>query len=129
MSEIDEQVAVPRWLYDRLLADAAAWREFGQQLHGEVPVLALLTESPHVRELIRDWFEWFRRRQAAAASHAISAAGGWTGVAGAPTYAELRRRRAQPGDVADDARRRRGEYRGGPVDWGTGLPIDSGCGS
>ncbi|WP_168587715.1 hypothetical protein [Saccharopolyspora sp. ASAGF58] len=128
MSKIDERVAVPRWLYDRLLVDAARWREFGQELYCEVPVLGLLAESPYVRDLILGWVEWNRRCQAADASHAISGAVKWTG-AGALTYAELRRRRAQLGALAEDARRRRGAYFGGPVDWDTGMPIAPGCGS
>ncbi|TDD40271.1 hypothetical protein [Saccharopolyspora elongata] len=128
MAEIGDRIAVPRGVYDRLLADAAAWRDFAERLHDELLVLARLIESPHLRELIRDWFEWERRSRMVRSSHAISAVADWSLLAGVPTYADLQRRRAQPGEVAAEARRRRGEYVGGPVDWHTGLPIRVDCG-
>ncbi|MEU5853567.1 hypothetical protein [Saccharopolyspora shandongensis] len=128
MAEIGDRIVLPRRVYDRLLADAAAWRDFADGLHDELPVLAQLIESPHLRELIRDWFEWEWRSRMVRSSHAISAREDWTLLAGVPTYADLRRRRAHPGEVAAEARRRRGEYVGGPVDWHSGLPIHVDCG-
>ncbi len=118
-----EMISVPRRVYDRLAADAAAWRELGQRLWGELPAVALLAESAHVRELISEWFEWDRRRHESEASHALSAALDWKSAAEAPTFAELQRRRAQPGPPADAAHARRGEYVGGPVDWATGQSL------
>jgi hypothetical protein len=51
----------------------------------------------------------------------VAAAQNWSNVG--PSYAELARRRAEPGPIANAWRARLGnEYRGGPVDWTTGQP-------
>lgn len=79
-----------------------------------------LTSSPHVTELVAEWFEWQRRATAADDSQAVSASATWSRLG--PTYGELERRRSVPGQAYQDATTRRGEYTGGPVDWTTGRP-------
>ncbi|MGK3203221.1 hypothetical protein [Amycolatopsis sp. MEPSY49] len=74
------RVTIPFAEYRALTLDAAAWR--------------LLNTSPHVAELLAEWIEWDRRRTLRETSNAVSAAADWRALAGAPTYAELERRRA-----------------------------------
>ncbi|CAM04339.1 hypothetical protein A8924_5464 [Saccharopolyspora erythraea NRRL 2338] len=125
MSSGKNMISIPRGVYDLLVAEAACWREASCWLWSELPKVALLVESPQVRDLIGEWIEWDRRRRDAANSHAVSAACDWRRAAAAPTYAELQRRRAQPGPTAEQARARHGGYRGGPVDWHTGRCLSS----
>ncbi len=54
----------------------------------------LLTSSPHVVDVLFEFREWCRRAGFRQTSSAVSAAANWAGLAGAPTYAELARRRA-----------------------------------
>ncbi|GAA2791477.1 hypothetical protein GCM10010470_27880 [Saccharopolyspora taberi] len=51
-------------------------------------------------ELGATFREWHRRCLASESSKAISAAENWARIAASPTYAELERRRAQPGPMA-----------------------------
>ncbi|WP_328645302.1 hypothetical protein OHS58_34960 [Amycolatopsis sp. NBC_00348] len=74
------RVTIPFAEYRALTLDAAAWR--------------LLNTSPHIVELLAEWVEWDRRRTLRETSNAVSAAADWRALAGAPTYAELERRRA-----------------------------------
>lgn len=54
----------------------------------------ILANSPHILDLLAEWAEWHQRRGQRDVSHAISGPDGyWTLRAGAPSYAELRRRR------------------------------------
>ncbi|QUH04232.1 hypothetical protein HUO13_28655 [Saccharopolyspora erythraea] len=124
MSPDNSMISIPCSVYDLLVAEAACWRETSCWLWSELPKVALLVESPQVRDLIGEWIEWDRRRRAAATSHAISAAHDWRRTAGVPTYAELQRRRARPGLLAVQAHARHGGYRGGPVDWHTGRCLE-----
>lgn len=74
-------------------------------------------------ELGETFIEWHARLLASKSSHAISAAENWAAIAAAPTYAELRYRRTNPGAMHAEFTCRHGhEYRGGPVDWATGRP-------
>lgn len=73
-------VTIPWHEYRDLVTDAAHWR--------------LLQTSPHVAELCAEWIEWNRRRTLRETSNAVSATADWRTLAGAPTYAELERRRA-----------------------------------
>jgi hypothetical protein len=75
-----DTVPVPLREYRALVADADAWR--------------LLNSSPHVTELLAEWVEWDRRATLRATSNAVSGAANWRLIAGAPSYAELARRRA-----------------------------------
>ncbi|PKW13659.1 hypothetical protein [Saccharopolyspora spinosa] len=106
-----EPVSLTRAEYAQLRHDAECWR--------------LLMSSPHVAELLAEWFEWDRRRTAVETSHAVAGAIDWRAVASAPTYAELARRRSIPGQLHQACVARRGEYCGGPVDWATGRPLIS----
>lgn len=54
----------------------------------------LLTLSPHIDDLLAEWVEWTHRSDLRETSTAISALS--VGLAGAPSYAELDRRRAAP---------------------------------
>jgi hypothetical protein len=74
-------VEVDRVEYDLLVLDAAAWR--------------LLNTSPHVAELLAEWVEWAYRRDQRDISAAFCSGADWRQVATVPTYAELRRRRAE----------------------------------
>jgi hypothetical protein len=53
----------------------------------------LLCSSPHLADLLAEWQEWLARRTFSQTSSAISAAADWRGLASAPTYAEIDRRR------------------------------------
>lgn len=72
-------VTLSRTEYDALVTDAQAWRA--------------LWRSEHVRDLLHEWAEWRRRRGMSAATAGMSSLVNWRAVAGAPTYAELERRR------------------------------------
>ncbi|GAA2806500.1 hypothetical protein [Saccharopolyspora taberi] len=122
----DNMLSVPRGVYEHLVTQAAAWRDLRGWLRTEFPRVALLAESPHVRELIREWVEWDRRRGEAAASHSIADLADWRQVGVVPSFAELERRRRLPGVLAKEAYARRGGYGGGPVDWATGRPLHPG---
>lgn len=74
-------VTIPWHEYRALVLDAAHWRT--------------LQASPHTAELCADYLEWTRRRDQRAISNAVSASANWIREAGAPTYAELERRRAE----------------------------------
>lgn len=74
-------VTLDRTEYTRLVSDAQAWRA--------------LWRSEHVRDLMCEWDEWRRRRDMSAATAAMSALADWRAIAGAPTYAELERRRTR----------------------------------
>lgn len=85
---------------------------------------AEVTSSPHIAELLAEWVEWVRRRDAAGDSQAISAVADWRAMAAAPTYAEMERRRSVPGALHQAYVSRHGhEPTGGPVDWETGRPL------
>lgn len=66
MSSGKNMISIPRGVYDLLVAEAACWREASCWLWSELPKVALLVESPQVRDLIGEWIEWDRRRRDAA---------------------------------------------------------------
>jgi hypothetical protein len=68
---------VDRWELRQLELDAAAYR--------------YLCSSPHVAELIAEWFEWDRRRVLNETSRAVATA--WHPGRCVPSYAVLQRRR------------------------------------
>jgi hypothetical protein len=74
-----ETVTIPRDVYDQLVVQAGAWQ--------------MLCASEHVLDLLAEWVEWDQRRTTAQTSHDVSAAVDWRLRAGAPSYAELARRR------------------------------------
>lgn len=115
------RVTIDRDVYEALTADAAAWRDFAQQVGDVDRMLALLIDAPGVRDLlIEEFADWSSRRQDSESATAISAADNWDR---GPSGAELHRRRQQPGEMHREAVQRRGEYAGGPVDWATGRPV------
>lgn len=80
MTTPEDTVTLLRTEYTALIEDAAAWRT--------------LASSPHVAELIAEYFEWLRRAEFRDTSSAISAAVDWRAQSLHPTYAELQRRRS-----------------------------------
>lgn len=75
-------VTLDRAEYNALVSDAEVWRA--------------LKRSEHVVDLLHEWAEWRRRRDMSASTAAMSSLVNWRVVAGAPTYAELERRRGRP---------------------------------
>ncbi|MEU6267494.1 hypothetical protein [Saccharopolyspora shandongensis] len=133
-----DMVSVPRTEYERLKAAAAAsewarqaheaavaWAQIGSRLKAQDPILWGLLQSAEVRAcLMEAYVQEIDRRQLVESSNAIAAMRDWTVVY--PSHAELRCRRAQPGEIAQEARNRRGgDYAGGPVDWATGVPLSA----
>jgi hypothetical protein len=53
----------------------------------------VLASNPHVSELIAEIIEWDRRRDMSASTASMASLRDWARLAGAPTYAELERRR------------------------------------
>lgn len=100
----------PRKLLARLVHSAACWDR--------------LNRSPHVGEILAEFIEWDRRRGERLASHAVSKVASerrW--FRPTTSYAEIERRRAEPGRLCLEFRERHGsEYLGGPVSWSTGKP-------
>lgn len=93
MTSPEDTVTLLRTEYTALLMDAAAWRT--------------LNSSPHVAELIAEYFEWLWRAELRESSSAISAAVDWRAAASVPTYAELQRRRSTyttPARKAEDVK-------------------------
>jgi hypothetical protein len=76
----EDTVTLLRTEYTKLLMDAAAWRT--------------LWASPHVAEIIAEYFQWLERADFRETSSAISAAHDWRAESSIPTFAELERRRA-----------------------------------
>lgn len=74
-----DTVTITRAEYDQLIVDAGAWR--------------MLRNSEHILNLLAEWIEWDRRRNARQISAAFSDGVDWKLKAYAPTYAELERRR------------------------------------
>lgn len=79
MRDPAETVTLPADEHDELLADAEKWRA--------------LASSPHLADLLREWWEWRRRRDMSASTADMARLYDWRAIANAPTYAELQRRR------------------------------------
>lgn len=81
-----DTVTISQAEYDQLVVDAGAWR--------------MLRDSEHILDLLAEWLEWDRRRTVRQISGAFSEGMDWSLRAGAPTYAELERRRQLTSEAA-----------------------------
>lgn len=117
------RVTIDREVYEELLRQAEAWRDFAAHLGEADQLLALVIEMPGVRDLVLAEYTAHLARQAASeTASAISGARreGWDL---GPSQELLQQRRQQPGELHRQFAQRHGdEYRGGPVDWATGRP-------
>lgn len=91
----DDMISIPFAEYVELVADACMWRK--------------LDSSPHIAELIQEYFRWLDRAEFRDISSSISAAHDWRAESSIPTFAELERRRAhydKPAQTAQQIRAR-----------------------